>query len=314
MLGYVIRRLGQALPVLFLASVAVFMVLRLVPGDPAVALAGPDATPQRVLEIRQQLGLTQSWPRQYLHWVGNLLHGDLGTSLRNGLSVGRLLKLSFPPTLELTLAAFPVAVLIGIPLGVAAGVRPRSAWDWALSGYTLVAIGIPHFLLGILMLWIFSVDLGWFPSSGRIAFTSDPGDSLKHLVLPALALGGSSAAVLARYTRTAVQQTMGQDFIRTARAKGLRNSTVVVRHGLRGSLIPVVTIVALQVGHLLAGAVVIEQVFTRPGLGRLVVDAIQNRDYLIVQSTLVVLVTIFIAVNLVADLSYGLLDPRVRYR
>jgi peptide/nickel transport system permease protein len=314
MLGYIAGRLMQAAPVLLLSSIAVFLVLRLVPGDPAVTLAGDNATPERLQEVREQLGLTDSWPAQYVRWVGNLLHGDLGVSYRARQSVGRLLKQALPPTIELALAAYPVALLIGIPLGVLAGVRPRSLWDWTLSGYTLVAIGIPNFLLGIVLLYVFAVRLGWLPTSGRANFLEDPLQSLRHLALPALALGSGLAAILARYTRTAVTEVMGHEYIRTARAKGLPGSTVIVRHALRNALIPVVTIAALQVGNLLAGAVVVEQVYTRPGLGRLVVEAILSRDYLIVQSALVVLVAIFVAVNLAADLAYGFLDPRVRHR
>jgi len=310
--AYVLGRILQAVPVLFLSSIAVFLVLRLVPGDPAESLAGEDATDERVAEIRVQLGIDQPVPRQYITWIGDLAQGDLGTSFRNGLPVSRLLKASLPPTLELAVVAYALALCIGIPLGVMAGANPRSAWDWLLSGYTLVTIGIPSFLSGILLLWIFSVVLGWFPTSGRVAFTEDPVDSLRHLALPAFALGTGLAAILARYTRTAVSEIMGHDYIRTAKAKGLSQRTVVVRHALRNSLIPIVTIAALQVGGVMAGAVVVEQVFTRPGMGRLVVESIQNRDYLVVQSALVVLVTIFVGVNLVADLAYGFLDPRVR--
>ncbi len=312
MFAYVLGRILQAVPVLFLSSIAVFLVLRLVPGDPAESLAGEDATDERVAEIRVQLGIDQPVPRQYITWIGDLAQGDLGTSFRNGLPVSRLLKASLPPTLELAVVAYALALCIGIPLGVMAGANPRSAWDWLLSGYTLVTIGIPSFLSGILLLWIFSVVLGWFPTSGRVAFTEDPVDSLRHLALPAFALGTGLAAILARYTRTAVSEIMGHDYIRTAKAKGLSQRTVVVRHALRNSLIPIVTIAALQVGGVMAGAVVVEQVFTRPGMGRLVVESIQNRDYLVVQSALVVLVTIFVGVNLVADLAYGFLDPRVR--
>jgi peptide/nickel transport system permease protein len=314
MITYIGGRILQAIPVLLLASIAVFLVLRLVPGDPAVALAGEDASDERVQQIREQLGLTDALPVQYVRWLGNLVRGDMGESFRTRLPVSRLLSISLPPTIELTLAAYPIALAIGIPLGVLAGMRPRSFWDWGLSGYTLISIGIPNFLLGILFLYVFAVQLGWLPAAGRVSFFDDPVQSLRHLFLPALALGSGLAAVLARYTRTAVSEVMGQDYIRTARAKGLAGSTVVMRHALRNSLIPVVTIAALQVGNLLAGAVVVEQVFTRPGLGRLVVEAIANRDYLIVQSTLVVLVTIFVAVNLAADIAYGFLDPRVRRR
>jgi peptide/nickel transport system permease protein len=314
MVAYVTGRLLQAIPVLFLSSVAVFLVLRLVPGDPAEALAGDNTTPERVAEIREQLGLTDSVPRQYVRWLNDLAHGDLGTSFRNGLPVSRLLRSSLPPTLELASAAYVIALAVGIPLGVLAGARPRSRWDWFLSGYTLVTIGIPSFLSGILLLWLFSVELGWFPVAGRVALTADPVESLRHIALPALALGSGLAAVLARYTRTAVAETMGHDYIRTARAKGLAERNVVIRHALRNSLIPVITICALQVGGVMAGAVVIEQIFTRPGMGRLVVESIQNRDYMVVQSALVILVTIFVTVNLVADIAYGFLDPRLRRR
>ena len=314
MLGYLVGRLAQAVPVLLLASLAVFLVLRLVPGDPADALAGEDATPAEVDAIREQLGLKDPLPVQYGRWIADLMRGDLGVSIRTGIPVSRLVKLSFPPTIELAVASYVVAILIGIPLGTIAGVKPRSGWDWFLSFFTISTLGIPNFLLGVLLLWLFSVNLGWLPVSGRVSIFDDPIQSIKHLILPSFALGSGLAAVLARYTRTTVQEAMGQDYIRTARAKGLSPRVVVVRHALRNSMIPVVTIMALQVGGILAGAVVIERVFTRPGLGRLVVDAIQNRDYLIVQSTLVILVVIFVAVNLAADIAYGFLDPRVRRR
>ena len=314
MLAYLLGRILQAIPVLFLSSLSVFLVLRLVPGDPAEALAGDDATAERIAEIRVQLGLDRSVPQQYVAWLGDLARGDLGTSLRNGLPVSRLLKASLPPTLELAFVAYGIALTLGIPLGVMAGAKPRSRWDWLLSGYTVVTIGIPAFLTGILLLWVFSVLLSWFPTSGRVSLFENPIDSIHHLALPAFALGSGLAATLARYTRTAVAEVMGHDYIRTAKAKGLSERIVVVRHALRNSLIPIVTIAALQVGGVMAGAVVVEQVFTRPGMGRLVVESIQNRDYLVVQSALVVLVTIFVFVNLAADITYGFLDPRVRRR
>lgn len=313
MVSFVMRRVLQGIPVLFVASLAVFFILRLVPGDPAVALAGSDATPQRVAEIRDQLGLNDSLPVQYVRWMGQLARGDLGKSIR-GIPVSRLIKDSMPSTIELAVAAYLFALLLGIPLGVMAGANPRSIWDWLLSGFTLISIGIPAFLTGILLLWVFSVQLGWFPTSGRVSFFSDPLDSVHHLALPAYALGANLAAVLGRYTRTSISEIMGHDYIRTARAKGLTRRQVVVSHALRNSLIPVVTITALQVGAVLAGSVVVEQVYTRPGMGRLIVESIQNRDYIVVQSTLIVLVTIFVAVNLVADLAYGFLDPRIRRR
>lgn len=312
MLSYVVQRLLQALPVLVLASIAVFLILRLIPGDPADVLAGEDASPAEVDAIREQLGLKDPIPVQYARWIGELGRGDLGVSLRTGVTVTELLKLSLPATLELAVASYVIALAIGIPFGTIAGVKPGSAWDWALSFFTIGTLGVPNFLLGVLLLWLFAVNLGWFPASGRVAFVDDPIGSLKYLALPSFALGTGLAAVLARYTRTTVQASMGQDYIRTARAKGLRGRQVVMGHALRNSLIPIVTIVALQLGNIMAGAVVIERVFTRPGLGRLVVDAILNRDYVIVQSTLIILVVIFILVNLIADIAYGVLDPRVR--
>lgn len=311
MLAFVARRALQSIPVLLLASMAVFLILRLVPGDPASALAGPDATEERVAEIREELGLNDSIPVQYLMWIGDLSRGDLGTSIR-GVEVSRLITDALPSTIELAIAAYLVAIALGIPLGVMAGANPRSRWDWGLSAFTLATIGVPSFLTGILLLWIFGVELGWLPTSGRVSFLSDPIGSVEHLALPAYALGANLAAVLARYTRTSVSEIMGQDYIRTAKAKGLARRNVIVRHALRNAMVPIVTITALQVGAVLAGAVVVEQVFTRPGMGRLVVEAIQNRDYVVVQSTLIILVTIFVFVNLFADLMYGVLDPRIR--
>ena len=314
MLAYVFARVLQAIPVLVLASIGVFLMLRLVPGDPAELLAGQDATDEDVVRIRAQLGLNDSLPEQYIGWLSDIFRGDMGVSFARGQPVSRMLRSAIPPTLELTVASYVVAVVIGIPLGILGGIRPRSGWDWTLSGYTLITIGIPGFVFGILMLWIFSVRLDWFPTFGQVSIVDDPLSSLHHLALPAIATGAGVAAVLARYTRTTIAEVMGNDFVRTARAKGLTESHVVVRHALRNSMIPVVTVMALQVGGLLGGAVIVEQVFTRPGLGRLMVNAIQARDYLVVQSTLIILVTVFIGANLAADIAYGFLDPRVRGR
>ena len=314
MLAYVLARVLQAIPVLVLASIAVFLMLRLVPGDPAELIAGQDAAEEDVARIRGQLGLNDSLPEQYFNWLSDTFQGDLGVSFARGLPVTRMLRAAIPPTLELTVASYVLAVVVGIPLGILGGVRPRSGWDWTLSGYTLVTIGIPGFVLGIIMLWIFSVRLDWFPTFGQVSFLEDPLSSLRHLALPAIATGSGVAAVLARYTRTTISEVMGNDYVRTARAKGLTEGRVVVRHALRNSMIPVVTVMALQVGGLLSGAVIVEQVFTRPGLGSLMVNAIQARDYLVVQSTLIILVTIFIGANLAADIAYGFLDPRVRGR
>ncbi len=314
MAPFIVNRVAQTIPILFLGTIAAFLVLRLIPGDPALVIAGEEATAEDLYAIREQLGLHDSWPEQYIRWLGDLLSGDLGYSFTSGLSVTRLFSINFPPTIELGIAAYAFAILIGIPLGILGGVKPRSVWDWLLSGYTMVAVGVPSFVSGIILLWIFAAELGWFPSHGRVSILDDPLDSLHHLALPVIALAMPISAVLARYTRTTITDVVGQDFVRTARSKGLQESTVIVRHALRNSLIPVITIMALQVGELMTGVVIIEAVFTRPGFGRVVVEAITRLDYLVVQSVLVVLVVIFVAVNLLADIIYGFVDPRVRVR
>ena len=314
MAPFILNRLVQTIPILFLGTVIAFMVLRIIPGDPALVIAGEEATAEDLYAIRKQLGLHDSWPEQYIRWLGDLVTGDLGYSFTSGLSVTRLFSINIPPTLELGIAAYAFAVLLGIPLGILGGVKPRSGWDWLLSGYTMVSVGVPSFVSGIILLWIFAAELGWFPSHGRVSFLDDPVDSLYHLTLPVIALAMPISAVLARYTRTTITDVVGQDFVRTARSKGLGENTVIVRHALRNSLIPVITIMALQVGEVLTGVVIIEAVFTRPGLGRILVEAIQRLDYLVVQTMLVVLVVIFVTVNLLADIIYGFVDPRVRVR
>jgi len=307
-----LRRLIEAVPVVVLASIFVFAILQAVPGDPAANLAGTDASDVDVQIIRVRLGLDKPVHQQYLIWAGNALRGDLGTSFRASRPVFDLIRQAMGPTIELTLAAFCLELLIGIPLGVIAGVRPHSRWDWGLSGVTIVGIAIPHFVLGLVLLYLLSFRLGWLPVGGRVSFTEDPGEALRYLILPTFVLGITGASVLARFVRTSVAQVMHQDYIRTGRAKGLRERRVVVRHALRNGLIPVVTILALQIAGLLAGSVVIENVFSRPGIGRLVVGSIQARDYPAVQGTLLLLVVLFVMANLLADLCYGVIDPRIR--
>lgn len=309
---HVLRRLIQAVPVMLFASIFVFSILQMVPGDPANNLAGPDASDEDVEIIRERLGLDKPVPEQYLEWIGNALTGDLGDSFRSSRPVTELLKDALAPTLELTLVAFAVELIIGLVLGVMAGTRLRSAWDWGLSAFTIVGIAIPHFVLGLVLIYFVSFKLGWLPIGGRIPLTEDPVEGLRYLVLPALVLGLTGAAVLARFVRTSISQVMNQDYIRTARAKGLAGRAVVIRHALRNGLVPVVTVIALQFAALLTGSVVVENVFSRPGVGRLVVGAIQARDYPVVQGALLFLVFGFILINLMADIMYGVLDPRIR--
>lgn len=310
---HIVRRLLQAIPVVLISSIIVFSILQLVPGDPATNLAGPDASDEDVRIIRERLGLDKPVAEQYLIWMGNALRGDLGDSFRNSRSVTELLRGALAPTLELTLVAFTVELVVGIVLGVMAGTHLRSAWDWGLSAFTMLGIAIPHFVLGLIFIYFVSFRLELLPIGGRVALTDDPVEGLKYLVLPALVLGMTGAAVLARFVRTSIAQVMNQDYIRTARAKGLASRAVVIRHGMRNGLVPVVTVIALQFAALLTGSVVVENVFSRPGIGRLVVSAIQARDYPVVQGALLFLVFGFIVINLLTDIMYGVLDPRIRF-
>lgn len=310
---HILRRLLQAIPVVLFSSIIVFSILQLVPGDPATNLAGPDATDEDVQVIRERLGLDRPIAEQYLSWIGNAARGDLGDSFRNSRSVSELLRGAMAPTLELTLIAFALELTLGVVFGVMAGTHLRSGWDWALSAFTMFGIAIPHFVLGLVFIYVVSFRLDLLPIGGRVALTADPIEGLKYLVLPAVVLGLTGAAVLARFVRTSIAQVMNQDYIRTARAKGLASRAVVIRHGLRNGLVPVVTVMALQFAALLTGSVVVENVFSRPGVGRLVVSAIQARDYPVVQGALLFLVFGFIMINLLADIMYGILDPRIRF-
>ena len=312
MVVHVFRRLLQAIPVMLFASLFVFSILQMVPGDPAVNLAGSDASDADVAIIRHRLGLDKPVPEQYLIWMGHALTGDLGDSFRSSRPVTELLRDALAPTLELTLVAFTIEVVVGIVLGVMAGTRLRSAWDWGLSAFTMAGIAIPHFVLGLILLYFVSFRLGWLPVGGRVPLLNDPVEGLRYLILPAAVLGLTGAAVLARFVRTSIAQVMNQDYIRTARAKGLQGRTVVIRHALRNGLVPIVTVMSLQFAALLTGSVVVENVFSRPGVGRLVVGAIQARDYPVVQGVLLFLVLGFIMINLAADIMYGVLDPRIR--
>lgn len=314
MIAYVLSRVVQTLPVLFLVTVAVFLVVRLVPGDPAELSAGENAPPGRVEEIRRDLGIDKPIAEQYIDWLSRAVRGDLGMSFEKGLPVRRLLAIAIPPTIELAVIAYPLALLIGVPLGAVAGMNPRSRIDALASAWSVVAIATPGFVLASLLLWIFAVELQWLPASGRVSLFTNPIGGLRAATLPAFALAVGLSAVLTRYTRTAISQVYLQDYVRTARAKGLSEEIVLRRHALKNALIPIITIAALQLGQLLSGAVIVEQVFTRPGMGRLMVGAVQSRDYAVVQGGLLVLVGGYVFVNLLADLAYGFIDPRTKYR
>ncbi len=310
--SFLISRVIQVIPVLVITSFVVFVLLRLVPGDPAAMLAGADATPEQVAAIRAELGLDQPLLVQYVHWTGGALGGDFGRSFINRRPVGELIQTALPATLQLATAALLVAILLGVPLGVLGGSRPHSAWDAGVGMYAAFALGLPGFVLAIGFLLLFSLALGWLPASGRVPLGEDAGNGWKYVVLPTVTLALPSAAVFARFVRGALREVLGSEYVRTARAKGLREHVVLVGHGLRNALLPLVTVLGVQVGHLLGGVVVVESIFAWPGMGRLMLDAIRGRDYVVVQGALLLLVLAAVLVNVLTDLLYGVLDPRVR--
>lgn len=312
MLAFTLRRLVEAIPVVFLSTVIVFLILHLVPGDPAITIAGSDARPDTIAAIRTDLGLDEPLPVQYVRWIGRVVQGDLGRSYTNKLSVADQIRQRIPATLELTFAALVLALAVSIPTGIIAAVRDRSTADWVISSLNAFAIAIPNFWLGILMILLFGLFLGWLPPSGRVDFAQEPGTAWKFLLMPAVTLALSQAAVLSRFVKSSMLEVMHEDFVRTARAKGLREWAVIRSHVLRNALVPVATVLGIQFGRLLGGAIVVESVFAWPGVGRLVLQSIGARDYATVQGILLLLVLAFVVVNLLTDLAYGLLDPRIR--
>jgi peptide/nickel transport system permease protein len=310
--GFVLRRLLEALPVLFLATLLIFLGLRTLPGDPAVVLAGQDASPETLAAIRAANGLDQPLPVQYVIWLGNVVRGDFGVSFFTRAPVSQLIAQRAPATLELGIAGMLLTVLLGIPTGVLAAVRQRRPSDWVVSAFNGLAVAVPGFWLGILAILLFSLLLGWLPPGGRGDLVRDPMLELKFLLLPAVTLALPGAAGLSRLVKASMLEVLGDDYVRTARAKGLAQSSVVWRHALRNALVPVATVLGLQFGRLLGGAVITESVFSWPGLGRLIRDSIGNRDYAVVQACLLLLVLLFIVINLMTDIAYGALDPRIR--
>jgi peptide/nickel transport system permease protein len=305
-------RVAQVLPTILLVSIIVFCLQQLMPGDPALVLAGEERDPAVIAQIRSELWLDRSLPVQYLHWAGNVLHGNLGYSWRIREPVAQLVAQKLPVTAQLGCMAFVFAVSIGVPLGVLSAVKKNSVLDYLANGLGLAGLSIPTFWLGIMLILLVSVDLGWLPPSGYVSLAEDWRQSLATTIMPAFVLGNALAAVLMRHTRSAMLTALGQDYVRTARAKGLREYLVVLRHALRNALLPVVTLGALELGGLLSGAVLTEQVFSIPGFGKLIVDAVFNRDYPVVQGVVLVTATVYILLNLLADVLYVLINPRLR--
>ncbi|KEF35302.1 MULTISPECIES: ABC transporter permease [Deinococcus] len=343
--SYVIRRLLRTLLVMLGISVVVFAFVRAIPGDPATALLGERATPEAAAALREQLGLNKPWfinfgnptnplDAQYPRYVGQLLRGDLGSGLKSNIPVREELASRFPATAELSVAALLFALVVGLPAGIVAALRRNSFWDNAATTVSLVGVSMPVFWLGLLLSYFFAVQLGWLPPSARLGneYSIEPitgfyvldallrgqpaaaWDAVRHLILPAVALGSIPLAIIARITRSSLLEVLGQDYVRTARAKGLAPRHVTIKHALRNALLPVVTVVGLQAGALLGGAVLTETIFSWPGLGSWVYEAISQRDYPVIQGGVIFAALVVSVVNLLVDLSYAALDPRIQYR
>lgn len=310
--SYLLRRIGESLVTFLLATVVVFAGVRQIPGDPARTLAGEDATPEVIAAIRHQYGLDQGVLVQYWNYLTSSLTGDLGTSLRTKLPVTDMIAQALPVTLELAGLSLLIAALIGVGAGVVAAVRRGGPSEWAANGFALLGLSVPNFWLSLMgILWL-SVSLSLFPASGHVDFFADPAGNLHRMTMPAVVLGTGLAAVIMRQTRASMLEAMSADYVRTARAKGLAERKVIGVHALRNSLIVVVTIVGLQLGVLISGAVVTERIFAIPGFGKLTIDAVFQRDYPVIQGVVLVTTAAYILINLLVDLLYSLIDPRIR--
>jgi peptide/nickel transport system permease protein len=309
---FLLRRTGAAVIVVFIASVVVFLGLQALPGNPALVLAGEDRSPQALAEITQKFGLDKPLPVQYGTWLGHAVQGDFGVSHRTGLSVGATILDRIPVTLELAFLSILVGLAIGIPAGVIAAVKRGSAADYASGMFALVGLSVPHFWLGLLLILLLAVNLHVLPASGFVPFFDDPVENLRRMVMPALVLGTGVSAIIMRQMRSAMLDSLGADYVRTARAKGMSERHVVLGHAMRNSLLTVVTVVGLQLGALISGAVITEQIFVIPGFGRLTIEAVTQRDYALIQGVVLVAAIGYVVVNLLVDVTYSYLNPRIR--
>ena len=312
MFNYLVQRIGTIVPTLFFVSILIFSLQQLLPGDAALILAGEDRDPNVVAYLRAKFHLDEPLYVRYLYWIGGVLQGDLGDSLRIQQPVLDLVLQKLPVTVQLASMAMVIALVIGISAGIVSAVLKDTVWDYAANIFALWGLSTPNFWLGIMLILLFSVSLGWLPASGYVSPFEDFWASMASMIMPAFVLGNAIAAVLMRHTRSAMLQVLNADYVRTARAKGLVERIVVLKHALRNALIPIITLGALEFGTLLSGAVLTEQVFTIPGFGKLIVDAVFNRDYAVVQGVVLVTATTYIMLNLLADLAYFLVNPRLR--
>lgn len=301
------------IPTIVLVGVCAFLLIHLVPGDPATVMLGSDATPQQIETLRRDMGLEQPPIAQFFIWAGKAIRGDLGRSFFLNMSVTEAILQRFPATLELSILALALAVIIGVPLGIAAAVHQNTVYDQVLMSVSLIGVSFPSFWIALLLMLVFSVQLGILPTGGYVSLSEGFLPWLRRLVLPALALGFQQSALIARMTRSSMLEVLRQDYVRTAQAKGMKRGTVIMKHALRNCLTTVVTVIGTSFSTLLGGAIVVETVFTYPGVGRLVVMAVQRRDYPLVQGSLMFIAFVCVMVNLLVDISYSAIDPRIRY-
>ena len=313
MINFLVKRLAAIIPTLFFVSILIFGLQQLLPGDPAVAMAGEERDPNVIAYLRGKFHLDDPLPVRYGYWLKGVVHGDLGDSVRIQKPVTELILEKLPVTIQLAAMAIVIALVIGITAGVVSAVKKDTWWDYAANVFALWGLSTPNFWLGILLILLFAVQLGWLPASGYVSPFEDLRANLAAMIMPAFVLGNAFAAVLMRHTRSAMLQVLSSDYVRTARAKGLEERVVVLKHALRNALIPIITLGALGLGELLGGAVLTEQVFTIPGFGKLIVDAVFNRDYSVVQGVVLFTATVYITLNLLADLAYYLVNPRMRH-
>lgn len=313
MTTYIIKRLLSMIPVMFLVSLVVFLIVHLTPGDPALVMLGEEATPEKLAVLRHQLGLDQPLPVQYATWASRVLQGDLGRSVRTNKPVIEDILSRLPVTVELTIFAMLISLAIAIPTGIISATRRNSAADLLVTTAALIGVSMPNFFLAILLIFIFSLNLRWLPPIGYTPIQQDLVANLRGMILPSITLGAATTAVVARLTRSSLLEVLGQEYIRTARAKGLAERAVILAHAMKSAMIPVVTIVGLQVGGLLGGAIITETLFVLPGIGSLAVNAIFSRDFPVVQGDVLFLSLVFMMTNLVVDILYAFLDPRIRY-
>ena len=312
MLSFLARRLAIAVPTLIIASMIIFALQQLLPGDTATALSGEERDPAVIAFIREKYHLDRSLPVRYAYWAQGVLQGDLGESIRLQKPVSALIAEKLPVTLQLACMAMLIALIIGVPMGILSAVKKGTAADYVANGIALWGLSIPNFWLGILMILFFSVHLGWLPASGYVPPSESLVENLKAMIMPAFVLGNAIAAVMMRHTRAAMLQVLQSDYVRTARAKGVSPLAVIIRHCLRNAAVPIITLGALEFGQLLSGAILTEQIFSVPGFGKLMVDAVFNRDFATIQGVVICTAATYIVLNLLADVAYVLVNPKLR--